>query len=80
MFWVFYNVCKYRVYEFLKGEGFVIWIMCFYYVWVYKLDGQLVWVFYIENLQDFVVENICLDQVRVEEFCGFVFVNFDFDV
>ena len=73
----FYNVCKHRAHELLSGEGTTTRIMCPYHAWVYKLDGQLVRAPHTENLVDFDVNEICLDEVQVEEFCGFVFVNLD---
>ena len=73
----FYNVCKHRAHELLSGEGRTNKIMCPYHAWVYKLDGQLARAPHTENLPDFNVGDICLDQVQVEEFCGFVFVNLD---
>ncbi|MGI9515344.1 MAG: aromatic ring-hydroxylating oxygenase subunit alpha [Anderseniella sp.] len=73
----FYNVCKHRAHELLSGEGNAKRIMCPYHAWVYRLDGQLVRAPHTENLSGFSTEDICLDQVQVEEFCGFVFVNLD---
>lgn len=73
----FYNVCKHRAHELLSGEGNTSRIMCPYHAWVYKLDGQLVRAPHTENLKDFSTDDICLDAVQVEEFCGFIFVNLD---
>lgn len=73
----FYNVCKHRAHELLSGEGNTSRIMCPYHAWIYKLDGKLVRAPHTENLENFSTEEICLDAVRVEEFCGFVFVNLD---
>lgn len=73
----FYNVCKHRAHELLSGEGNVNRIMCPYHAWVYRLDGQLVRAPHTETLEDFSTGEICLDQVQVEEFCGFVYVNLD---
>lgn len=75
----FYNVCKHRAHELLSGEGNTKRIMCPYHAWVYRLDGQLVRAPHTENLVGFSTDDICLDQVQVEEFCGFVFVNLDAD-
>ena len=75
----FYNVCKHRAHELLSGEGQTTRIMCPYHAWVYKLDGQLARAPHTENLHDFDTGDICLDQIQVEEFCGFVFVNLDPD-
>ena len=73
----FYNVCKHRAHELLKGDGEATRIMCPYHAWVYRLDGQLVRAPHTENLVEFDTGDICLDEVQVEEFCGFVFVNLD---
>ncbi len=75
----FYNVCKHRAHHLLSGEGETTRIMCPYHAWVYKLDGQLVRAPETENLTGFRTSDICLDQVQVEEFAGFVFVNLDND-
>jgi phenylpropionate dioxygenase-like ring-hydroxylating dioxygenase large terminal subunit len=75
----FYNVCKHRAHELLSGEGSTNRIMCPYHAWVYRLDGQLARAPHTEHLKDFDTGQICLDQVQVEEFCGFVYVNLDKD-
>lgn len=69
----FYNVCKHRAHELLSGEGSTTRIMCPYLAWVYKLHAQLTRAPHPENLEAFDVKEICLDQVQVEEFCGFCF-------
>lgn len=73
----FYNVCKHRAHMLLSGAGTTSKIMCPYHAWVYKLDGQLARAPHTEALENFKESEICLDQVKVEEFCGFVFVNLD---
>lgn len=73
----FWNVCKHRAHELLRGEGQTTRIMCPYHAWTYRLDGQLVRAPETEHLPDFDTAEICLDAVQVEEFCGFVFVNLD---
>ena len=73
----FYNVCKHRAHQLLSGEGQTTRIMCPYHAWVYGLDGQLVRAPHTETLVDFNVQDVCMDDVQVEEFCGFVFVNLD---
>lgn len=75
----FYNVCKHRAHALLSGEGRTTRIMCPYHAWVYALDGQLIRAPHTENLADFDPKTICLDEVQVEEFCGFVFINLDPD-
>ncbi|WP_291726653.1 ring-hydroxylating oxygenase subunit alpha [Leisingera sp. F5] len=73
----FYNVCKHRAHELLSGEGITSRIMCPYHAWVYKLDGNLIRAPHTENLEGFDPKEICLDEVQVEEFCGFIYVNLD---
>ncbi len=73
----FYNVCKHRAHALLFDAGTIRRIMCPYHAWTYRLDGQLARAPHTENLHDFDVGKICLDEVQVEEFCGFVFVNLD---
>lgn len=73
----FYNVCKHRAHELLRGEGMTSRITCPYHAWTYDLSGQLRRAPETESLVDFAVGDICLDQIRVEEFCGFVYVNLD---
>ncbi len=73
----FYNVCKHRAHELLQGEGTANKIMCPYHAWTYDLTGQLRRAPETENLAGFSVKEVCLDQVQVEEFCGFIFVNLD---
>ena len=73
----FYNVCKHRAHELLSGEGEITRIMCPYHAWVYRLDGGLARAPHTENLSGFDTGEICLDQVQVEEFCGFIYVNLD---
>lgn len=73
----FYNVCKHRAHHLLSGEGTTSRITCPYHAWTYQLDGQLLRAPHTENLETFNVQDICLDSIQVEEFCGFVFVNLD---
>lgn len=75
----FYNVCKHRAHELLKGEGKVNQIMCPYHCWVYDLQGQLIRTRHTDNLVNFNLSDVCLDAIQVEDFCGFIFVNLDTD-
>ena len=73
----FYNVCKHRAHELLEGEGIANHIMCPYHAWVYRLDGGLHRAPHTESLVGFNKDEICLDAVQVEAFCGFIYVNLD---
>ena len=73
----FYNVCKHRAHHLLEGEGVAKNIVCPYHAWSYDLGGQLKAARHTNHLEDFDVSGICLDQVQIGEFGGFVFVNLD---
>ncbi len=73
----FYNVCKHRAHHLLQGEGTTNLIACPYHAWTYRLDGRLKAARKTEHLVDFDTAAVCLSAVRVEVFCGFVYVNLD---
>ncbi|OPG02850.1 SRPBCC family protein [Microbispora sp. GKU 823] len=73
----FYNVCKHRAHELLTGSGTTRNIVCPYHAWTYGLDGQLKAARRADKMETFDKNEICLDQVLVEEFGGFVYVNLD---
>lgn len=73
----FYNVCKHRAHELLSGAGVARSIVCPYHAWTYGLDGQLRGARRADRMETFDKSEIRLEQVRVEEFGGFVYVNLD---
>ncbi len=73
----FYNVCKHRAHHLIEGEGTARSLVCPYHAWTYDLDGSLVAARHTNHLPEFEMKDICLDEVQVEEFGGFVFVNLD---
>ena len=73
----FYNVCQHRAHQLLSGEGRIGAIICPYHAWTYALDGQLSVARKTQHLVDFDTSKICLDQIAIEEFGGFVYVNLD---
>ncbi|GAB3271141.1 aromatic ring-hydroxylating oxygenase subunit alpha [Kineosporia babensis] len=73
----FYNVCKHRAHELLFGSGTTNSIICPYHAWNYDLTGQLRAARRADRMATFDKSQICLDQVQVEEFGGFVYVNLD---
>ncbi|MGI9607489.1 MAG: aromatic ring-hydroxylating oxygenase subunit alpha [Acidimicrobiales bacterium] len=75
----FYNVCQHRAHHLLEGDGTTRNIVCPYHAWSYDLGGNLTAARHTGNLVDFDVSAVCLDQVQVEEFAGFVYVNLDGD-
>ena len=73
----FYNVCRHRGHWLLEGSGNVDSIICPYHAWRYATDGRLVYARSSEQVPGFDPSKFCLTAVRVEVFCGFVFVNLD---
>lgn len=73
----FYNVCKHRGHELLKGAGRAKLITCPYHAWVYRLDGRLHGARRSELIENFDPGGIALTPVQVEVFCHLVFVNLD---
>ncbi|MGC4111603.1 MAG: ring-hydroxylating oxygenase subunit alpha [Nocardioides sp.] len=73
----FYNVCKHRAHELLSGSGTTHNIVCPYHAWTYALDGSLKAARRADRMDTFDKSQVCLDQVRVEEFGGMVYVNLD---
>lgn len=77
----FYNVCPHRAHElFAEGSGRAKNVItCPYHAWSFGLDGKLIHVRNGENVPGFCKDNAGLTPVRVEEFCGLIFVNLDMD-
>ncbi|MEO0495639.1 MAG: ring-hydroxylating oxygenase subunit alpha, partial [Actinomycetota bacterium] len=73
----YYNVCKHRAHELVAGEGTTRTIVCPYHAWTYDLDGRLTGARRTNDLVDFEPAEICLDEVQVTDFGGFVYVNLD---
>ena len=73
----FYNVCKHRAHQLLDGEGTTRNIVCPYHAWTYDLEGSLTSARHTSALEDFDTSTICLDEIKVAEFGGFVYVNLD---
>ena len=73
----FYNVCQHRGHELLKGEGTTRRVVCPYHAWSYDLDGNLQNAQNTENVKGFNKCDFALKPVRIEELCGFIFVNLD---
>ena len=73
----FYNVCQHRAHHLLAGRGNAKVICCPYHGWSYATSGELQGAPNSANVAGFNVDNICLQQAAVEDFCGFLFVNLD---
>lgn len=75
----FYNVCQHRAHQLVQGAGNMNTIVCPYHAWTYALTGELRSGPNIKVVPGFKKESICLSDVRLENFCGFLFVNLDPD-
>ena len=72
----FFNVCRHRAHELVSGFGNKPKaIVCPYHAWSYKTDGHLVSAPKSEGRPEFDKSNFGLKEVRLEVFCGCVFVN-----
>jgi phenylpropionate dioxygenase-like ring-hydroxylating dioxygenase large terminal subunit len=73
----FYNVCQHRAHSLVEGKGNTRVLVCPYHAWTYELDGRLRAAPGSQETPGFDRSKICLTEVRLETFLGFVFVNFD---
>ncbi len=73
----FYNVCQHRAHQLVSGSGSCKVVVCPYHAWSYELDGRLRAGPNIKAVPGFDKADVCLTEVSVEVFCGFVFVNLD---
>jgi len=74
----FYNVCRHRAHELLEGSGKLQnLIVCPYHAWSYNSQGELLRAPQSEHRAAFDNKDFCLHEVRLEIFCGCVFVNLD---
>ncbi len=70
-------VCQHRAMQVCEGQGNDTTFRCPYHHWIYGLDGRLLGAPAMERTADFDKSQWGLPQLRVEEWMGFVFVNFD---
>ncbi len=74
----FYNVCRHRAHELVSGAGNKPKaIVCPYHAWSYKTDGHLVAAPMSDGRPGFDKSDFSLREIRLETFCGCVFVNLD---
>ena len=74
-----YNVCQHRGHILVQGPSNRRSIVCPYHAWTYDLDGRLKRAPNSDKVRGFDPSSICVPQIRLEEFLGFVFVNLDDD-
>jgi len=72
-------VCRHRGMQVCEGEGNSTTFKCPYHHWIYALDGRLLGAPAMEKTEDFDKGDWGLPRLKVEEWKGFIFVNFDWD-
>ncbi|HEX9426800.1 MAG TPA: aromatic ring-hydroxylating dioxygenase subunit alpha [Candidatus Polarisedimenticolia bacterium] len=75
----FYNVCRHRGSRLLSepcGQGLSS-LQCPYHAWTYELDGSLRGAPHMEDAKNFDKKNFALNQVRLDQWDGFLFINLD---
>ena len=76
----YYNVCRHRGHPLVAGMGVARGaLVCPYHAWTYELSGQLRRAPGAGENDNLSCDQINLRSIRVEQFCGFVFVNLDDD-
>ena len=73
----FLNACRHRGTRLLEGQGECKAINCPYHAWAYSLSGNLVAAPGMDGVQDFSLADWPLVKVRLEQWGGFLFINFD---
>ena len=73
----FHNSCRHRGARIAWGEGNCKALTCPYHTWTYARNGELIGTPLIEEDDHFRYANLGLLEVRLEQWAGFLFVNFD---
>lgn len=73
------TVCQHRAMLVAEGHGNTRSFLCPYHHWAYGLDGQLIGAPAMERACGFDKTKISLPQFKVENWLGFIFINFDPD-
>lgn len=77
-FKAFHNVCQHRAHRLVEGRGHVPGLLtCPYHAWAYNTQGQLISARKSEHVKNFSTAQVQLAPIRLEVFCGFIFINFD---
>jgi len=71
------SVCQHRAMEVCRGSGNDTTFKCPYHHWSYGQDGRLLGAPAMERTDGFDKSEHGLSTLRVEEWMGFIFVNFD---
>ena len=75
----FRNVCRHRGVEVATGRGNLAKFTCRYHAWVYDLEGKLMGAPHTKELRAFDVTKCSLPRISLDDWGGYIFVNFDPD-
>lgn len=75
----FHNVCSHRAHPLVEGSGNRKLITCPYHQWCYGSDGRFRQARGRETLTSWIPDNADLKPIRLEDYGGLLFVNFDAD-
>ncbi len=73
------NVCRHRMSTLLQGRGRASSIVCPYHAWTYSLDGRLKGAPAMMHNEAFEKSEICLPQIRCEDWDGWIMVTMNPD-
>jgi phenylpropionate dioxygenase-like ring-hydroxylating dioxygenase large terminal subunit len=73
----FINSCRHRGAKLLEGDGNCKAIRCPYHSWLYSTQGDLRASNGMQDTRNFDPSGFGLTQVKLDEWCGFLFVNLD---
>lgn len=73
----FVNSCTHRGSAILEGEGSCSVMKCPYHAWAFSLEGELVGTPLFEESEHFRKADHGLAQIRLEVWCGLMWINFD---
>ena len=71
----FFNVCRHHAAQVMNGAGCTESLVCPYHGWTYGLDGRLLRAPELGAVRDFDRAQFGLVPMRVEEWCGIVFIS-----
>ncbi len=75
----FFNACRHRGTRLVTGQGRIGEFRCPFHAWRWHLDGSLKYLADVDHFEPRPAEELCLPEVRVDTWGGWVFVNMDPD-
>jgi len=73
----YFNACRHRGTRLVQGQGRIGEFRCPFHSWRWNLDGSLKYQADEENFEPRPAQELCLPEVKVDTWGGWVFVNMD---